>query len=380
MLMTRRQILLIVALFLVTRVALVAVGVVTTRVWSSTEGEQFTHLLDGGPALDMWYRWDAGFYATIATYGYDWQNEQRPSDDMAFFPLYPLAIRALMPLTTGLSPYLSTQATIAGLIVSNLALLVGALLLFDLARRFGGVPLAWRALWLLLLSPGSIYLSGIYTEGLFFLLCTAALWWLERDKFALAVLAAGLACLTRSVGVALIVPLLWAAWNTDGLRRWLRLIFALAPAALTAAYVFISGLYAGNLLAYFQAYQTTWGRGTGSPIRAFTIYFSGEEKVSLYGSPLSWVDPLATVGYLALSVAVARRRLTWGLFALTAMLIPILTGTLLSMPRFGTVIFPFYVVLAAWATTRPRQALLYAVSIALMILVTARFVTWRWIA
>ncbi len=378
--MSRRQIVLLIALFLVTRAALVVVGVVTLRVWSSTEGEQFTHLLDGGPALDMWYRWDAGFYATIATYGYDWQNERQPSDDMAFFPLYPLAIRAVMPLTSGLSPYLSTQATIAGLIVSNAALLAGALLLFDLARRFGGAALAWRAVWLLLLSPGSIYLSGVYTEGLFFLLCAATFCWLERDRFALAALTAGLACLTRSVGVALVVPLLWVAWHSDGLRRWLRLALALVPAALTAAYVVISGWMAGNLLAYFQAYQTTWGRGTGSPIRAFTVYFSGEEKVSLYGSPLSWVDPLATVGELALSVAVLRQRLTWGLFALTALLIPILTGTLLSMPRFGTVIFPFYIVLAAWATTRPRQALLYAVSAGLMILFAARFVTWRWIA
>ncbi len=378
--MTRRQIVLLIALFFVTRAALIGIGVVTMRVWSSTEGEQFTHLLDGGPALDMWYRWDAGFYATIATYGYDWQNEHRPSDDMAFFPLYPLAIRAIMPLTVPFSPYLSTQATIAGLIVSNLALLVGVLLLFDLARRFGGVPLAWRAVWLLMLSPGSIYLSGVYTEGLFFLLCIAAFWWLERDHFALAVLTAGLACLTRSVGVALVPPLLWVAWQSGGARRWLRLAFALVPAALTAAYVLIAGVVAGNLLAYFQAYQTTWGRGTGSPIRAFTIYFSGEEKVSLYGSPLSWIDPLATVGYLALSVAVLRKRLTWGLFALSAMLIPIVTGTLLSMPRFGTVLFPFYIVLATWATTRPRQALVCAVSVALMILFAARFVTWRWIA
>ena len=157
--LSRREIALIVASFMLTRLLLTAVGVVSMERLPSNEGEEFTHLLDGGPALDMWYRWDAGFYASIATYGYDWLNERQPADDMAFLPLYPLATGAVMRLSgCGYTPYLSTCATASGLIISNVALLAATLLLFALARATVGALAAWHAVGLLLLSPAGVYL------------------------------------------------------------------------------------------------------------------------------------------------------------------------------------------------------------------------------
>ena len=50
------------------------------------------------------------------------------------------------------------------------------------------------------------------------------------------------------------------------------------------------------------------------------------------------------------------------------------------MPRYGMVIFPFYVLIAAWASRRWQQALVYGLSLALLLLFTTRFVTWHWIA
>src|SRR3954447_7463670 len=90
--LTRRDLLLLVLAFLITRAAITTAGVVALKRLPSNGSSEFTHLLDTGalsPALDMWYRWDAGFYATIATYGYDWINERKPADDMAFLPVYP---------------------------------------------------------------------------------------------------------------------------------------------------------------------------------------------------------------------------------------------------------------------------------------------------
>jgi hypothetical protein len=378
--MTRRQVLLIVAIFIATRIALTAIGTLTVVYLPATEGDEFKHLRDGGPALDMWYRWDAGFYATIATDGYKWQNEGRPSDDMVFLPLYPYAVRAVMALSgCGFSPYLSTCATVSGLIVSNVALLAASFLLFDLTRRYTDTDTAWRALWLLMLSPGSIFLSGVYTEALFLFLCLLTFWLLDRERFLLAVLAAGLACLTRAVGVALVPAILWVAWHQRPQWRLYRAMYGLFPVWAFGAYVLITGLTVGNPLAYFQSYSTTWGRVSGSPIDAFTVYFSGV-PVSLYGWNPAWIDLIATVGYLALAVVVLRRKVEWGLFALGALIIPIMTGTLLSMPRFGTVIFPFYIVLAQWANTRPKQALVYGVFVALMMFVAVWFARYRWIA
>ena len=176
--MTRRDLLLLILAFVITRAALVGAGVIALRYYPPNEGAEFTHLIDGGAALDLWYRWDAGFYATIATDGYDWLNTRQPADDMAFLPLYPLAVHLVSGMTpTGClaSPYLSTCATVGGLVVSNAALLIALLLLFDLARRRYGKSTAWRVALLLLVSPISIFLSGVYTEATFLLLDRAGL-------------------------------------------------------------------------------------------------------------------------------------------------------------------------------------------------------------
>jgi hypothetical protein len=65
---------------------------------------------------------------------------------------------------------------------------------------------------------------------------------------------------------------------------------------------------------------------------------------------------------------------------LIALLIPIATGTLWGMPRFGGVIFPFYILLAIWSDRLWRQVIIYGTSAALALLFIIRFVTWRWIA
>lgn len=382
--LSRRELLWILTLFIVTRLLITGIGVVSLRVLPANEGEEFTHLLDGGPALDMWYRWDAGFYASIATYGYDWVNERQPADDMAFLPLYPLATRAVMAVSgCGFTPYLSTCATVSGMVVSNGALFAAACLLFLLTRAAAGTPAAWHAVGLLLLSPAGVYLSGVYTEALFLLLSLLVFVALERGRFGWAVAAAVLASLTRSVGVALVPALLWAAWRSSSESegaRWGRLVLALLPGLVFAGYILGAGWYVGAPLAYFQTYTSTWERPAGSVFGAFAAYFSGE-PVSWFGWQLSWLDLLAAIGFLALGVLVLRWRVTWGLYALAAIAVPIFSGTLVAMPRFGLVVFPFYSGLGRWMqAARWRQALVYAAALALLLLITSRFVTWRWIA
>jgi Gpi18-like mannosyltransferase len=382
-------------LFVVTRLALVVIGVVVltsdfiqSRL-PSNEGEEFTHLLDGGAALDMWYRWDAGFYASIATYGYDWQNEMRPADDMAFLPVYPLLVRAASGMGTSscpLSPYLSTCATIGGLIISNITLFLSSLLLFWLTLQRFDKKTAWRVVFLLLVSPISIFLSGVYTESIFLLFSLLTFVALERKQFLLAVAAAVIAALTRSVGMALCAGLLWYAWF--GSRQFpsgklARLGLALLPGIVFASYVLLMGLSVGEPLAYFSTYEQTWNRTAGTPIEAFTIYFSGQ-SVSMFGWSLSWLDLILTLFYLALAIILIvrerRARQGEGVYALGALAIPITSGTLVGMPRFGAALFPFYILLGRWADRPWRMVLVYGVSIALNVLFVVQFVRWRWIA
>ncbi len=382
---------LILLLFIVTRLALVTLGTFANTRLPANEGDEFKHLLDGGPALDMWYRWDAGFYATIATYGYDWYNERRPAEDMAFLPVYPFAVRALMAVSgCGFSPYLSTCATATGLLISNLALLAASFLLYDLARARFDRGTALRAVFLLLIAPNAIFFSGVYTESSFLLLALLVFWLLDRQRFAPALLAACLAALTRSVGVALVPALLWWVWAqlppAPLAQRMAQLVrsphayAALLPLAVFAGYILYAGITAGEPLAYFDTYEIIWGRDIQrAPWETLLAYFSGE-PVSWFGWRLSWIDLGAFAAYLGIALVALRREPAWGIFALAAITIPYLSGTLSAMPRFGAVVFPVYILLASWTSTRWRATFVYAASAALAILFIIRFVTWNWIA
>lgn len=390
---TRRNytpILFVVGLFLITRLVLVGAGAVMNTTLPQNEGAEFTHLLDGGAALDMWYRWDAGFYATIATEGYDWRNTGELTGDMAFLPFYPALLRGVMDISgCGYSPYLSTCATVSGLVVSNLALLAAAWLLYDLVQRRHDHSTAQRAVLLLLISPSAIFFSGVYTESLFLLWVVLAFWALETRRFGVAVLAACLAALTRSVGIALYPALLWHVWRSAQAAdsaAWRRLLTswqfyaAHLPLLVFGGYILYAGLTVGDPLAYFRSYQLVWERDiTRSPLDTLLIYFSGAE-VSLYGAPLSWIDLVAFIASIAFAVVALRYDRAWGLFALAAALIPFASGTLSAMPRFAAVIFPVYVLLALWTRNRWRLLAVSALSIALALFFAARFVTWRWIA
>ncbi|MFN8530985.1 MAG: mannosyltransferase family protein [Anaerolineae bacterium] len=390
---TRRDFALLAVLFVLSRLIVVAAGVISMGVLPSLEGEQYTHLLDGGPALDMWYRQDAGFYTSIATYGYKWQTTSQPDADMAFMPAYPALVRALSGLNAqgcAISPYWSTCTTAAGVALSNAAFFGALLLIFDLARRRFDKATAWRAAFLVLVSPITIYLSGVYTEGLFLFLTALTFWLVERDRAGLALLAATLAALTRSVGVALYPALLLVGWRTYRTSpavithpRLKGIIYGLGahlPLIAFAAYILFMGVTVGDPLAYFSTYETSWGREAGSIVGAFTSYFSGEQ-VALLGWRLSWLDLILTIVSLGFAVLTFRTDAAWGAFALFAILIPAASGTLVGMPRFVAVIMPFYIMIPRWISTqRGRWALAYGISGGLALLMLVRFVTWRWIA
>ena len=138
----------------------------------------------------------------------------------AFFPLYPFLMRLLAwPLAVlGLTPI--GTATLAGVVISMLGALAGALAIFELARDELGPDGGLRAAFYLLIFPSSFFLAVVYTEGLFVGLAFSSLLLLRRGHRGWAAVVAVLATFTRAVGVALVVPLL-ISWIQEG--EWLEL-------------------------------------------------------------------------------------------------------------------------------------------------------------
>src|SRR5439155_12024391 len=114
-------------------------------------------------------------------------------------------------------------------------------------------------------------------------------------------------------------------------------------------------------------------------VQTFLAYF-GTNRVSLWGWGLSWMDLIFAGFYLVVAIRAFRLDRVLGVFALATVLVPIASGNLSGMPRYGMVVFPFYLVLAKWADTRWQRIVLYAGSVTLLVLFTARFVIWRWLA
>jgi hypothetical protein len=159
-------------------------------------------------AVDMWTRWDAFFYVTIAQEGYG-----KVLGDLraAFFPLYPLLCRAVASLS-------GLRMPIAALCVANVADLLGWCLFTKLARfRLPPRPALW-ALLAFAAFPTRNFGFSAYSEGLFLALSVGAFLAFERRRWGVLALCLALVSATRpqgiGVGIALGAQALW-----DLLRR-----------------------------------------------------------------------------------------------------------------------------------------------------------------
>jgi Gpi18-like mannosyltransferase len=147
---------------------------------------------------------DSGFYQQIATAGYDYVNDGK-AHSVAFFPLFPLCVRAVM--TLGL-PF-----NLAGTLVNNLAFLGALIVLYAwVEEHHGGGTARWVTA-VLAWCPLSLFGTVIYSEGLFLLLSTCALRSFEKQHYVGVALWGALATATRPTGMALIPAFLIVAWK-----------------------------------------------------------------------------------------------------------------------------------------------------------------------
>jgi hypothetical protein len=120
-------------------------------------------------------RWDAVWYLRVADSGYGESKERA-----AFFPLYPLLVRAVA------TPFGATPAALlTAAYVIALAAFFGALaLLYRLVSLELGRPLAQPAMLLLAVFPAAFYFGAPYAESLFLLLAIGAFYAARTDRWA----------------------------------------------------------------------------------------------------------------------------------------------------------------------------------------------------
>jgi len=344
-------------------------------------------LHDLGYFTDIWGRWDSDFFLRIAQSGYD-------DASAAFHPLYPALIAGLGRLFFG-------HYLLAGLVISLLCGLGSFVLLHRLAEERLGPGGAQRSVLYLAVFPMALFLQAVYSESLFLLLVLAAFALAERNRFAGAGLVAGLAILTRAAGLALLPALALLAWRH---RERLRSLAGIALAVPVAAiYPLVLWQQVGDPWAFSDA-QDRWHRhlSRAGPLGGIwdglVAGWRGlEQFVVGHGTNVPGANPMhaaaenvQALAFLALFVAlavVAWRRFgaPYGLFAAVSLAIPLAYPSsrwpLLSLPRFGLVIFPFFLALAAVTAGKPRlHTAVVACSALFLGIAVVQWALWQWVA
>jgi hypothetical protein len=293
---------------------------------------------------------DGQFYLDIANKGYRTISSSIHGDlgNYAFFPLLPCmlaAFKALLP-----SAYI--PLTIAVIFLCGI---VGTLTLWRLAEKLGVTPLL--AVGALLCFPSAPFQYILYNEGIALCLTGLALLYILERRHWPAICFGLLAGLSRPQGVLLAIPafvelVVLPGWK-EGRKgepvpqaAWLA---ALAPLGGFVILAIVSEQVSGSPFSFLTV-QSKWGRSyeAGGILKAFMSVFRYE------GPPMDLLGLLVGIGCIPLM----RRRLPPSLFlyAVATVLMPLSTGSILSMGRFISVSLPHMLALAIFLESRGQGA------------------------
>lgn len=311
-------------------------------------------------ALEFWRCLDSRHYLDIARDGYIAAGDPDRVVQLVFLPGYPLVVRAMMLLVP--------SDICAGLLTSALCFagagcVVYRLLRLDLPHRD-----AVRALRFLALAPGSFFFAAPMSESLFLLL-TAALYLARTHRPMLGGLCGAYAAFTRSLGLLLIVPLLWELVHDAVQRRRvsIRQVVGLLLVPLGfAAYCCINRHVSGNPFQFLIYQREHWNQRTGlffSTAAYQTDYLLRCLRSGNWRDALGlWLPNLIACfsALVLLAKAAPRLRASQTAWFLAYYIIAVGATWLLSAPRYLLVLLPVPLALAQCAQKRTANIALTA--------------------
>jgi Gpi18-like mannosyltransferase len=325
---------------------------------------------------------DGVHYLRIAQDGYLAQYSQ------AFFPLFPILIRLfsyIFPRVPNLVTILYTDPAYfySGLILSNLFFWGAIIVFYKLIKFEFNSSIAKWSLLSLLVFPTSYYFGVIYPESLFLLLAVSSIYLIRKKKYFLSSLLIALATATKLLGVFLVAIYLIEIFKE---KNWKKLIFLPIMFLGIGFYIYYLKVAFGNPL-YFLTSQTVFGAGRlvgGVVLLPQVIYrylkiFVTIKVFSLafFNAVLEFVFTLVPLTLLLLFVK--KMRFSYWFFSICTLLVPTLTGTFSSMPRYALV--SIFLLLPYLVTPYKKYLkVLIPASVILGIILEALFIRGYWIA
>ncbi len=322
-----------------TRVMLVAVAYAAAWFLASTEGPLQVSF------VDMWDNWDARLFAIIAEDGYF--GPDRGLHATAFFPLYPLLMRAVG--ATGLN------LIVAGMIISFVSTVVAGTYLHRLVEEEVGEGSGRHAVLYLLLFPTAVFLVAPYSEALFLAGAIPAFYYARRSRWLLAGAFAAVAMGARFAGAFVLIGLAveFLRQRDFSLEKAANALTGLVVGALPfLAYAAYLAQTTGNPFHFVLDQREGWGRQFVGPINSFLNTYNTWEGADY---PTNWrfawrVEILAAaVGVGFVIWAVTKREWGYGAYMGTFLAVLVTSSWYYSIPRMLLSFWPALVFLAAFA-------------------------------
>ena len=332
-------------------------------------------------------RWDAGYYLGIAQNGYRINGDER-----AFFPLYPLLCRFISKLT-------SISLLWSGFFISVLSFIASVLVfyrwvLIDYTPQVAFLSVLWICVF-----PMSFFFVAFYPEALFLLLSILSIYFARRGRFIIGGLAIALAGASRPQAFLLAIPFIMEFLQQRNFSTAQLLKFGtgvlIAPMGMIGYLGFISfqSGSANLFLSYMSIHASDWNRYITWPWLSLfdqlrSIFLGIDINKDWFSRVIVVQDLFYTLlgGVLAIW-SISKLRLSSALFLISSMLFYMANHgpygyAFWSMPRWVASLYPLYLGLALITLKLPVffRWLFIAISVILLGLLSAWFVTGRWVA
>jgi hypothetical protein len=376
----RRDFRYVLAIFLISRIGLEIVGILSGFYFPSAQalfkGRDLQYHERQNIALEMWARWDSEWWILIAEKGYGnyevFKNyggrRYLPQETAKFFPAYPMAIWFFNIFTN--------NSVFSGILVSNLCTIIFLYYLFKLTEILFNSDRAYNAAILYIVFPTSFFLSAVYSESMFLAALTAAFYYTERNKLVPAMIATAIAVLTRSTAVIAIPPLIWLAWRCFPQKRILSLLaIAFAAALPLAGYLLFIQAKFGSIVWIPESIRY-WRGDLKYPLYAIVRF--AESSIAIHGQHNSIIDFCFAIANLCMLVFSWRRvPRPYFLYSLLAVLFPLMS-TLFSFSRLCLANIPFFMLVSFFAGRLNRAIQIFCAL--LLGFFMAAFANWFWVA
>lgn len=304
--------------------------------------------------LDTYIQWDARNYTHIATGGYSFYVENGEFPTLAFFPLYPWAMRFLNIFVQDM--------TISGLAISFLAYSGACAYMYNLMSLDYNKQTAIRAIIFISVFPHALFFGTMMNESMLLFTSMATLYYIRRHAWVKAGFFGALASMSRLAGIALIIPAavewiehyeiislfrkksftkVWQLFYKKAL--WIVLMFL-------GTFVYLACNYhtTGEWFKFLEYQEMFWHNDTvywGESLSTILQYAHNEQSFTRFAI---WLPELIAIIFVAILLiyGIRRTRNLYTAFLVVYMIINMSMSWPLSIARYMTCAIPAFMILS----------------------------------